>query len=286
MRAISHPPIHYDLRITVQRHSLVAYFVAAYTLSWAIALPLAAVAQGLLPLALPLWLHYLTAFGPALAALLVTRIVDGPEGVRSLANRVFKWRIGLDWFLFAAASPVVLYALIALGVVVLGGAPPDLRELGTISFLPYLGVGAWLLWILTNGFGEEIGWRGFALPRLQQGHSALSATLILGSLWAFWHVPFFFYLPNFRAMGLLGFPGLALGILCGAVVLTWLYNSTNGSVLAASLWHGAFNFVTASAAGQGTVAMIVSIVVMVWAILIVVLFKPASLSRASKQTGT
>jgi membrane protease YdiL (CAAX protease family) len=166
-----------------------------------------------------------------------------------------------------------------------GGAPPDLRELGTISFLPYLGGGAWLLWILTNGFGEEIGWRGFALPRLQQRHSALTATLILGSLWAFWHLPFLFYLPNFRAMGLVGFPGLALGILCGAIVLTWLYNGTNGSVLAASLWHGAFNFVTASAAGQGTVAMIMSIVVMVWAILIVVVFKPASLSRAPKQTG-
>jgi uncharacterized protein len=62
-------------------------------------------------------------------------------------------------------------------------------------------------------------------------------------------VPFFFYLPNFRAMGLVGFPGLALGILCGAIVLTWLYNGTNGSVLGASLWHGAFNFVIASAAG-------------------------------------
>jgi uncharacterized protein len=145
MRAIPRPRVGYDLHVTIQRHSLVAYFVAVYTISWAIALPLAAVVQGILTIALPLWLHYLTAFGPALAALLVSRIVDGPEGVRSLARRALTWRIGLGWFLFAAVSPIVLCALIALGVVALGGAPPGLRELGTISFLPYLGVGVWLL---------------------------------------------------------------------------------------------------------------------------------------------
>jgi hypothetical protein len=120
MSALPRRVVGYDLHLTIQRHPLVAYFVAAYTISWAIALPLAAVAQGILTIALPLWLHYLTAFGPALAALLVRRIVDGPEGVRCLARRVLTWRIGLGWFLFAAVSPIVLYALIAVGVVVPG----------------------------------------------------------------------------------------------------------------------------------------------------------------------
>lgn len=200
-------------------------------------------------------------------------------------RRVSHWNIGLGWLLFAILSPVGLYLLLALGLVALGGDPPGLRALGTVNFLPYLGLAAWPLWICTNGIGEETGWRGFALPRLQQHHNAFIATLLLGVVWAFWHVPFFFYLPNFRAMGAVGFPGFAMSILCGAIVLTWLYNSTRGSVFATMMWHGAFNFITASAAGQGTVAIIMSVVVMVWSILIVVIFRPASLSHALKQTA-
>jgi uncharacterized protein len=129
--------------------------------------------------------------------------------------------------------------------------------------------------------GEELGWRGFALPRLQQGRGALAATLLLGVVWAGWHLPAFFYLPNFRAMGLAGAPGFALGVLAGAVLLTWLYNSTGGSLLAVILWHGMFNVFTASQAGQGTVAMVMSIAVMVWAVAALALAGPARLSRGS-----
>lgn len=282
---IPKPASRFNPAVLIKQHPVAAYVVLAYALSWVIALPLAAVAQGLLSVALPFWLHYLTAYGPLLAALIVTRIVDGSVGVRSLVGRMLIWRIGLGWLLFAAFSPVALYALIALVVVAFGGDPPNLRELGTVNFLPHLGLAAWLLWILTNGVGEETGWRGFALPQLQQHHNAFVATLILGLVWALWHVPFFFYLPNFRTIGLVGFPGFALGVVSGALVLTWLYNSTKGSLLAASVWHGAFNFITASEAGKGTVAIVMSIVVMVWAVLIVILFKPANLAPVQRQTA-
>ena len=185
-------------------------------------MPLALEAQGALNLALPFWLHYCTAYGPLLAALLVTRVVSGPAGLRSLGRRMGQWRIGLGWLLFAALSPIVLYLLLAVVLVALGGPSPTIAQLGAVNFLPNLGLMAWPLWILTNGVGEETGWRGFALPRLQQRHSALVATLILGVLWAGWHIPFFFYLPNYRAMGLAGFPGFALGIISAAIVFTWL----------------------------------------------------------------
>jgi membrane protease YdiL (CAAX protease family) len=150
---------------------------------------------------------------------------------------MFKWRVRPVWWLVALA-PLVLYTLLAIVLRFIQGQWPDLAALGQIDFLPNLGGGALLVWFLTFGLGEETGWRGFALPRLQKGRSALAATAILWILWALWHLPLFFYL--YDATILVGF---LLGLLSGAIVFTWLYNSSGGSVLLVAVWHAAFNFV-------------------------------------------
>jgi hypothetical protein len=100
-------------------------------------------------------------------------------------------------------------------------------------------------------------------------------------VWAGWHLPAFFYLPNYRAMGVAVVPGFALGVVAGAILLTWLYNSTGGSLLAVILWHGVFNVFTASKGGQGTPAMVMSIAVIVWAVAVLALTGPARLSRGA-----
>jgi membrane protease YdiL (CAAX protease family) len=97
-----------------------------------------------------------------------------------------------------------------------------------VNFLPDLGLGAWAVWFATSGCGEELGWRGFALPRLQRTHSALISSVLLAIGWAGWHLPAFFYLPSYTAMGLQILPGFFLGVLAGSIVLTWLYNSSGG----------------------------------------------------------
>jgi membrane protease YdiL (CAAX protease family) len=133
--------------------------------------------------------------------------------------------------------------------------------------------------------GEEIGWRGFALPRLQQHYSALTATLILGVVWACWHLPAFFYRDTYVAMGFIGgFPILLLSIIAASIIFTWLYNSTQGSLLIVILFHALFDFLSVSQAGGSNVAAIMSAGVMIGAVLIVILFKPANLSREHKQT--
>jgi membrane protease YdiL (CAAX protease family) len=178
---------------------------------------------------IPFSLHYLAAYGPMLAAIVVTWLTDGRDGL--------------------------------------------------IDFLPNLGLGALLLWILTFGIGEEIGWRGYALPGLQQGRSALSATVILWAMWALWHVPMFFYLYDVTIV-----VGFLLGLLAGAITFTWLYNGTGGSILMVAVWHGAFNFTTGCVACKtGVTAAVLSTLVMVWAVVVVILFKPATLSRTDKQ---
>lgn len=271
----------------LKQHSIIAYFTFAYAISWAFELPLAASAQGWLQTPVPPVLHYLAAFGPLASALIVTAATEGRRGIRQLLAGLLKWRVGLGWILFATLSPVALFGVAAIVGYATQGKWPELALLGEVDYLPYLGIGgALILWLLTFGIGEEVGWRGFALPRLQQGHSALTATLILGIVWAFWHLPAFFYKDTYVAMGLIaGLPLFLLSILAASLVFTWLYNSTCGSLLMVILFHALFDFLSVSRAGGGNVAAIMSAAVMIWAVFVVILFKPATLSHEQKQTA-
>ncbi|MGB2714432.1 MAG: CPBP family intramembrane glutamic endopeptidase [Vicinamibacterales bacterium] len=268
----------------VKRHPLSSYFFVAYIASWSIAVPLALQAQGVVADRLPWWLHYLTAFGPAAAALLIARLLREPGAAaeraepRSVARRIFWWTVGVG-------SPLLLFVIALIVARIAGQTGPTWTSLGHVNFLPDLGVAAWGLWFLTSGAGEELGWRGFALPRLQRTHSAMSSTLLLAIGWAGWHLPAFFYVPSYTAMGLGILPGFFLGVLAGAIVLTWLYNSSGGSVLAAVLWHASFNFVTASPNAGGLVAAVTSTLVMVWAIAVIWRYDWATLASSPRSVG-
>lgn len=258
--------------------SLYLFFVLAYALSWAVEIPLALRAQGLVDAHIPFALHYLAAYGPMLAAIVVTGLTEGREGLRELFRRVLKWRLRPAWWLVAIA-PLILYGLVAVTLRAVQGRWPDGAAMGQIDYMPKLGIGALFFWILTFGLGEETGWRGYALPRLQRGRSALAATGVLWALWALWHLPLFFSSYDLSVI-----PGLLIGLLAGAVTFTWLYNSTRGSILAVAVWHGAFDFTTGCTACKTSVtAAILSALVMVWAVVVVILFRPAMLSRVDKQ---
>ncbi|MCX7790204.1 MAG: CPBP family intramembrane metalloprotease [Chloroflexaceae bacterium] len=257
---------------------LLAYFALAYALSWSIGIALALAAHGLIAPILPRWFHYLIAYGPLLSAVIVTGATEGRRGLQELWARVARWRVEPIWWL-VALSPIGIGLTVILAVNLLTDNPITLAQLGEVHFLPPLGIGALLLWIVTFGIGEEIGWRGYALPRLQKAHNALNATIILTIFWAFWHLPQFFYLFD-PAIA----PGWALGLFAGALVFTWLFNSTGGSVPVVALAHGCFNFVSASNAGNGVLAAVISTVVMVWAVVVVALYRPKHLSRRPRVT--
>ena len=262
-----------------KKNSLLGYFLLAYGISWAIGIPPAIAAQGENQRSLPFFIHYLYAYGPMLSAIIMAWLTDGRSGLRELFARILKWRVRPVWW-FVAFSPLGLFAVVAIVQRFIQGTWMDFGLLGQVNFLPNLGVGALLLWILTFGFGEEIGWRGYALPRLQKNRSALSATLILSAFWALWHVPQFFYLFDVAIL-----VGWLFGLTAGSIVLTWLYNSAGGSILMVALWHGTFNFITASKAGEGILAAVLSTLVMVWAVVVVIPYKPANLSHEEKQVA-
>jgi uncharacterized protein len=187
-------------------------------------LPLVAVAQGWISYPVPFALHYLAAFGPMLAAVIVAGLLEGRSVVKLLLKKLFQ-PVPSAWLFFAVGFSLLLFIIALVLNRVITGIWSDLRLLGEVDYLPYLGFPAALVvWLITFGLGEEVGWRGYALPRLQKRYSALTATFILGVLWTFWHFPAFFYRDTYMAMGfLMGLPLLFFSILAASVVFTWLY---------------------------------------------------------------
>lgn len=268
----------------LKRHTLALYFTLAFVFSWAIYLPLVAVRQGWTTAAIPYSIHYLASFGPALAAFIVTALTTGRAGLAELWGRIIRWRVRWPYAAFAILSPVALFALAGLAMRLLQGAWPDLHLLGQTNYLPYLGWGVLPLWLITFGFGEEIGWRGFALPRLQAKMSVSRATLVLGLLWTLWHVPTFFYHETYVGMGWIMIPGFIIGVLCSAVLFTWLYNGTGGSVLMVAIWHALFDLLSASAAGRDFIPIVTSAGVIIWALIVANVEKPWGFRLQPRQT--
>jgi membrane protease YdiL (CAAX protease family) len=262
---------------TIRRHLLAAYFVLAYAITWALVSPLVLEGVDLTGRLVPPGWHAFGALGPIASAFVVTAAVDGRPGIEELLDRMGRWRVGRTWLLLAVLSPFALFALSAAISAVLGPPLGETVNLGAEQLASF----AWIVGVF-YGVGEEPGWRGFALPRLQTGRSALSATLVLAVLWFFWHTPFFLYRYEFGPGALVGF---FFGLLAGAVWLTCLYNSTGGSVLMCILWHTGFNLVNLPDVVSGQVLAIMSVLVMVAAVAMVVVFGPRTLSAAGKHEG-
>ncbi|MGW8226586.1 MAG: CPBP family intramembrane glutamic endopeptidase [Anaerolineales bacterium] len=270
----------------IKKHSLTSFFILAYAVTWCIEIPLALSAQGLISAQIPMTLHYLGAFGPMVAALIVLALTEGRTGIKKLLSRWFKWRVGVRYYVFAILGPITFFMLAVLINRIVTGAWSDFTQLGEADYLPYVGpLGALLVWLLTYGLGEETGWRGYALPHLQRKHSAANSTLILAILWAFWHLPAFFYRDTYIQMGFLGFPVFLVSIIFATMVFTWLYNSTAGSLLLVILFHAFFNWLTVSEAGGAFTGIIMSVPVILWAIFVVRRYGPEDAAPIKRQVA-
>ncbi len=251
----------------ITQHSLVAYFVLAYFISWMVWMPIVASAQGWVKWSVPYALYYLGSFGPFLSALIITALTEGYAGIRKLINRLVKWRMEARYYAFSIFAPAGLFLLSCLMNRAITGSWSDISLLGRPDYLPYLTpLCTLLLWFLTYGLGEETGWRGFALPHLQKNHSAASATLILAMLWAAWHIPAFFFRDTYIQLGILGFPGFAIMLIFSATIFTWLYNSTQGSLFIVILFHAVFNWLSVSEAAGKLAPIIMSAPMILWAL--------------------
>lgn len=269
-----------------QSQELWTYFGLAYAVSWLIWLPRIATVQGWWTIDTPEWWHYLGAAGPISAAIVVSLFSGGRASVAALMKRYSLRRAPLSWISFAIGSVLVMLCIGLFAARLADGVWPSYRELSKTSNLPALGLPLTLLvHVFTFGIGEETGWRGFALPRLQGTHSALHATHLLAVMWGVWHIPTFFENQSMMDMSALMLIGWGASLWMGAVFLTWLFNSANGSLLVIVIWHGFFNQFSASDASS-LVAAVVSMSVVVTAIAAIAVAGPENLCGLSRFGGT
>ena len=254
----------------VRRHPLVSFFVLAYGLSWAYWIPLALAGVRTAPGSSTT--HEPGLLGPALAAFIMIGLTQGRAGVAALAGRLVLVSRPASRFLIYSLSPLVFLGLAIVVALALRAPLPPWSEFAIYSGLPPLGLPAVLLLVLLfNGFGEETGWRGFALEPLQRRYGPVVGTLILAALWAGWHTPAFFVVETYRTMSVpMIIGGFGLGICAGSIVLSRIAQRTNGSVLAAALWHALYNMTSATAASRGVIAAVTTTCVMVWALVLLI----------------
>ena len=246
------PPL---LKRMVIDHPLVTFFVMAFVGGWLVLAPTVLFESGfgLIPINIPapaVMLFFIPAsmVGPTLAAFVVTGMIEGKSGARKLLlRRILRWRVGVHWYLVAVFGVPLVYLVAAS--LVLGTAPLQaLIEKWPLLFTSYLTKIVMLLFLVS--LWEEIGWMGFALPRLQDRYGPLVASVVLGALWALWHLPAYFGSTQVvedkvglaeldRLLYLL--PLLILLAVSTRIVMTWLFNGAMGSVVVVTLFHAGFN---------------------------------------------
>jgi uncharacterized protein len=227
----------------VRRHPLITFFLLTYAIAW-----------GFLPFG------SFGAFGPLVAALIVIPITQGWAGLQDLGGRMIRWRVGWIWYALAIGLPLAVFLLIVGLNVALGAGAPSLAQ-----FSPWYVVivvfAVRLIDPLDGPLGEEPGWRGFALPRLQTDRSSLLATLILALLVAVWHAPLL--LPQFE-FGI--HPIELLATFAITFWYAWLFNRTGGSVLMTVVAHSTQGIIQPPAlwAAEAAAARVVLLDAFVW----------------------
>jgi len=210
----------------------VTFFILAFGLTWVVWVPRAAGAP--LGMVGQAW-----TWAPAIAALLAAALTGGREALGDLGSRLVRWRVGWQWYVVVILGPAAFSLVVAAIYMTLGGswaqaAPSTFRQIPLLLLPIFL-----VILTLTDGLGEELAWRGFALPQLLSRYNALAASLILGVIWSLWHLPLLWTEGN--AMFHQPVWLLLLDVTAKSVLFTWVFLHTRGSVLIAMLFHGATN---------------------------------------------
>jgi membrane protease YdiL (CAAX protease family) len=267
----------------LRAHLVLVFFGLTFLLSWSIWIPLALDHFSLLPIKLNegfvMIVRLFGTLGPAVSAILVSLLAGGKPAVRSLLGLIGRWRVKWTWF---AAAGLVFPALLLLAAWVyrlLPGADP-------LPIQPVSAAGLLVTFVVmtVSVLGEEIGWRGFALPRMQEKWTALRASLILGVLWTAWHLPFWTILDELARFGW-GYWLLNWAFISAcSIYITWLMNNTRNSLLMVLIFHWSFNVLSSGYLPITTIVPAYTILIaFTWVIALglIGMFGPQRLARES-----
>jgi membrane protease YdiL (CAAX protease family) len=258
----------------VRKRPLLSFFALTFGITWGLGACYMLFPDQLVALFGPISntnpLFYLAVYAPSFSALVITACTSGGPGLRDLLRRLFRWRVGLRWYLIVFLGMPSLIVGSAAVTAWFSGEPVKL--VSRDWQLALYGVVTSLL-LDPGPLGEELGWRGFALPRLLQGRGALSASIILGLIWGVWHLPAFLIqgLPQNQ----LSLPAFLVGTAALSVLMTWVYQHTRESILIAVLIHWLFNL---DYLPRGTMPVMAGILSMA-ALVVVAVSGPTRLSR-------
>jgi uncharacterized protein len=260
----------------VKRHSIITFFVLTYVITWAIESPLVLLGDsvtGTQSLALVI----LASNVPSAVAIVLTAMVLGRGALRKLLGRLLIWRVNPFWYLVVLLGPVALVGGVVLLNALMGGPALSLG-------MTLLGAAIFFAISIFPGsaLGEEIGWRGYVLPRLQSRMSALSASLLIAPIWGLWNLPL--WLTGDPVKTPTFYVAFFVSVFPMSVLLTWVYNSTGGSLLMVVLLHATINLpVTLVIDDLGTRGRVPSLLyfglLVVAAIVVVMVAGPKDLSR-------
>lgn len=264
----------------MKRRPLALFFALAFVFSWAAWLPLVAAHAGLLADA-PSELHLLGSLGPAVAALLVSSIAHPPD-VRALLSGMMRWRASPFAWAFAVLGPTLLLAA-GLGVTAVNDARPSLGAALHNAEYPALGpLALAAAQIVFYGFGEEVGWRGFAYPKLKARFGPLWGAALLSIPWAAWHLPLLLRNETYAFMNPALLAGWYVSLLTGSVLTAWLYERSGGSLLVLAVFHGLLDIAMVNEATSPLGLTVTGALVTLWGMLATVaLARKRSAQRAT-----
>lgn len=263
---------------------LITYFFLAYLISWLIWFPLYAPAFGFNGLPVFPFQHGVGGFGPLLAAFITTGIYKGKAGLLRLLKRCIQLK-PIIYLMVALFSPFLLSFLASLLSSVVNTQPFQLTSFARSSEFPQFTFATFFCYnLLFFGFGEEVGWRGFALPRLQVKYNALVASVVLTFLWALWHWPLFFYRSGYVSMDLAGIMGWFFSLLTGSLLLSWLFNSSEGSILICAVFHATIDIAFTADAADKQIMNYMGFLITLWGIATIIVFKPKHLAKREGQS--
>jgi uncharacterized protein len=243
------------LRATARRYPTSTFFVLTFLITWGLWVP-----RILAPDSLADPIADLGTYGPAIAAVIAAALTGN---LRDLGARLVRWRVGWLWYALVLLGPAAFYAvLVALAAAL--GSSDDLVQPNVFQVVSGLAP-FFVVLLLTDGFGEETGWRGFALPRLLARTGPLPASLLLGVVWAAWHLPLFWTVgnPNYGGSFLI----MLVSLPAMSVLYTWLFQHTAGSTLIAILFHASGSWwllLAISATGAETVRSDLAALLLKW----------------------
>lgn len=256
------------------KNKIFIYTAITYAITWSIAFVLYGLFRGgqISEFQLNLW-HSLAGLGPTVGALITVHYFYGRQGVSQLVQRLKYGHIGRTTLLFVV-SPVILFGI---GIIVFRFVQGEWYSFAAFSETSLQSgkmIAVWILPLITYPVFEEIGWRGFLLPHLQERYTAWIATIWLAAVWALWHIPFFFYRYHLSLGMSIGF---FFGLFVGAVILTSIYNSSQGMLIPVMLFHFLNNI--CSAFDKEIIVAVVSTGLIFVAIYIFIKFGKESLSH-------